>query len=1338
MSNYSGVHHTPLTQSFHLSISFTTANLSLTSNNPINATISPIPNKSWNFTTVLKILSVGKTRIDNSTNTTSLSLDGNGYLKQNVNSTKNLSALTLSAWVKPDYGHGSPQFTIISKENTFILAINNNIVPSKKAIFSVFDGIKWNTVASNSTIPENWTHLVATYDNSSIGIYVNGILESKIPLVGVPTISITGKIENQTGIISSSDSDVVIGAYLNSLRSHSSNLFSGSIQDVTLYNSTLNVMQINKIYLYNVSVFNPSYLINNIISTPVITNSQLNHTNIEINKPVIWIQNITLSKTTNLAIEMPSDAKILDANSTNPESKFATNISKFQTLNQTFNANTTIISNKIIPVASLNPQMIEENKTTKLLLLNDTAKQYQFKFQTPPPYTLETNKSSSDQFIKQVRVLNNSTLHYLDVKSYTSLPLDLVKKGVHFKLFWIINGTKIDVTNDPRFHVQFVDTNSDGLVDQMQWLVPHLSEQDFQVEEDNGDNHDNNHDCNNNDNNGNGNDHCNGHHNESSNHGNNNDDNENNNDNNGDNDNQDCNSQQFSIQLSETVGISDTAITPSTRNISLEENLGVSDTAITPSTRNVFLKESLGVSDVVPSTLHLAANQQLVVNTQKEIVINSTKTDLVITSSDANLTTITISSDVITSTLNYSSIVKTNSTSSTVSIVNGLTILQNTTSGIPKIQVTLPSDLIMTSIASWNGVLSLPHVISAPSIPTETNTVNTVTSAIEIGSDNVSLTFNKSVRIVFTGQAGQRVGYFSSTIPFTEITTICNDDTQITNNNLPLGGSCKINSGHDLVIWTKHFTGFATWSSSTVSTTSAQASTPASSYGGGGGTGIGFGSGTYSASSSGAGAGPYLKIEKISYDTCDKQIATIQVATDVSGIDPMVIVRTSLVGVVSAQLLANQPFAQENSNSIIQHLVYQTSLSLKETSFEVVALESINHNIFSVGKTVIVNGCGENLDFTQTELTVSPVPIDLSTPKIFDVRAQVENGTKQPAESVQFVDNQPITVYSIIDTKTPIKHAYLRFVKLGQNESKYDETSMDITPILISNSTYTVSGTIPAGMMLSPAMKYWIHIENQDKQVDSSQYEIAIKPQYVIAGKLDLYVISNRAGGTVATPVAFFTNNSTGPIYGSVTLIVDGNQVYESPLNIFDPGLTKINLKWNSPSTDKILSHSIQAQAKFYDEAISSQQFNMNTFPSTKTVFISNLIDVQSITDDKGNVIAVPDNIYSSHLHETGVSFRVIAPDGTCVIGNNCLVSKSTYDLSDQVMKITIGEQIYRIRYSGPEAALERFTISSVDPILGHWNVELESNGGIMQQAQAMEKIPLKIKYRILDTSGLQ
>jgi len=81
-----------------------------------------------------------------------------------------------------------------------------------------------------------------------------------------------------------------------------------------------------------------------------------------------------------------------------------------------------------------------------------------------------------------VTVAHDSTLHYTNVRSYSSIPEDLVTHNVDFKLNWMINGSKVDVTNDPRFGVTFVDTDANGIVDRMEWFVPQLSEQEFEIE----------------------------------------------------------------------------------------------------------------------------------------------------------------------------------------------------------------------------------------------------------------------------------------------------------------------------------------------------------------------------------------------------------------------------------------------------------------------------------------------------------------------------------------------------------------------------------------------------------------------------------------------------------------------------------------------------------------------------------------------------------------------------------------------------------------------------------------------------------------------------------------
>ena len=139
-----------------------------------------------------------------------------------------------------------------------------------------------------------------------------------------------------------------------------------------------------------------------------------------------------------------------------------------------------------VPLASLDSlsEKLQDDMPLKMLIVNDTANNIELKFKTPAPYTSEINQSTEETYNKKVTVAHDSTLHYTNVKSYSDIPEKLVSHGVEFKLFWNINETKTDVTNDPRFNVQFVDTNGNKIADRMEWIVPQLSEQEFEIEAD--------------------------------------------------------------------------------------------------------------------------------------------------------------------------------------------------------------------------------------------------------------------------------------------------------------------------------------------------------------------------------------------------------------------------------------------------------------------------------------------------------------------------------------------------------------------------------------------------------------------------------------------------------------------------------------------------------------------------------------------------------------------------------------------------------------------------------------------------------------------------------------
>jgi hypothetical protein len=143
-----------------------------------NQTIIPLPNatESWQFeneTNNADLIGDAKINYTEGINGTSLLLDGNyDYAQANgTNATTYITDMSIAAWVKPDYANGSPEFTVVSKGKSFVLSVNNIIEPQHVAKFSVFDGIKWTTVNSNTEIPDDsWSHLTARFNKTSIAL----------------------------------------------------------------------------------------------------------------------------------------------------------------------------------------------------------------------------------------------------------------------------------------------------------------------------------------------------------------------------------------------------------------------------------------------------------------------------------------------------------------------------------------------------------------------------------------------------------------------------------------------------------------------------------------------------------------------------------------------------------------------------------------------------------------------------------------------------------------------------------------------------------------------------------------------------------------------------------------------------------------------------------------------------------------------------------------------------------------------------------------------------------------------------------------------------------------
>ncbi|MGY5142851.1 MAG: hypothetical protein ACW9XH_00005, partial [Candidatus Nitrosopumilus sp. bin_32a] len=514
-----------------------------------------------------------------------------------------------------------------------------------------------------------------------------------------------------------------------------------------------------------------------------------------------------------------------------------------------------------------------------------------------------------------------------------------------------------------------------------------------------------------------------------------------------------------------------------------------------------------------------------------------------------------------------------------------------------------------------------------------------------------------------------------------------------------------------------------------------------SSSGPGGGTG---GTGTGSGSSGGGGRtggasggmggfggilGSPLAINEISYDKCNDNMARILVSSD-ADVPPTIKVSTAKSGVVYGTLAEIQPYEELNKFSTVDRYLYEIPISSEESFMMVSVTEEKGTTSITVQASVRLLSC-------EGTTVIVPVPEDMlpdvseAAARIFDTKVQIGNATVIDAVKSEFlfVSGQDLRVSAIIDSETPLERVELRSITMGQTDSDYIGIKMDATPLYVSNSTYVVSATIPSFWIVEPGMTYWLHITDEDgSQTESIHYNIGTKPTSVsdIAVEVDMPTI--KPSGSIVKP-EFYLFNEDEPSYGIVSLVVDG-EIVSKRSQLFGTGQTQIIFNWNVPKSDVYVEYDIQGVVELYDSKISTTPSVLATHPKTVTVSGTEMPALQLIQRDD-TILADPALVYASNADSTA-RFTVTDPQGQCIIGSadECLVKDSTRANRGGLESISYGDQILRVRYSGADNALERFSITSIDPIVGQWSVSLESEDGYVQQAHAAEDIAVKIKYR--------
>ena len=290
---------------------------------------------------------------------------------------------------------------------------------------------------------------------------------------------------------------------------------------------------------------------------------------------------------------------------------------------------------------------------------------------------------------------------------------------------------------------------------------------------------------------------------------------------------------------------------------------------------------------------------------------------------------------------------------------------------------------------------------------------------------------------------------------------------------------------------------------------------------------------------------------------------------------------------------------------------------------------------------------------------------------------------------------------------------------------------MKVKQSTVSNTLYQFTGEIPSTMLVEPNMKYWISVRNIDGKIqESPKFTIGVKPDYPVNAAIQLTTKKNEAmGETLRSSIRVFTQ-AEGPVFGTLYLLADGETVFEQT-DVFKPGEVVLNVPWTIPKDITKSTFNLKAGIQIYDKVFETKRTTLNVFQPKLSLLLDDVIEMNPITDVEGNIIAWPTQMYSSSIVDS-VRFKIISPEGICVVGqsDDCKIKDRTRSHKGNFESIIINDQVFRVSYSGPDNILERFSIKTVDPIIGSWSIQLEmGEKDPVPLAHAIENTRLKVFY---------
>ncbi|MEK6926618.1 MAG: LamG-like jellyroll fold domain-containing protein, partial [Nanoarchaeota archaeon] len=114
---------------------------------------------------------------------------------------------------------------------------------------------------------------------------------------------------------------------------------------------------------------------------------------------------------------------------------------------------------------------VEEAQDSKDVVIDAVVGSYEVEYETPAPTSLEGNFTEGK---KEIVINGNDELHYQNVLAFSQLPYE-IQNPASAKIYWLNNGNK-ELANS-----ESIDSDGNGLYDYVQWIVPQLSNQTYEL-----------------------------------------------------------------------------------------------------------------------------------------------------------------------------------------------------------------------------------------------------------------------------------------------------------------------------------------------------------------------------------------------------------------------------------------------------------------------------------------------------------------------------------------------------------------------------------------------------------------------------------------------------------------------------------------------------------------------------------------------------------------------------------------------------------------------------------------------------------------------------------------